>query len=87
MAFVYILKSLKTGQYYIGSTQDYSRRIEEHNKGLSFSTKPLRPLEIMLVQEFSTLSEARKVEFRLKRLKRRDYIEKIIKEGKVKKGA
>lgn len=74
---------MKTGKYYIGSTLNYEKRIEDHDKGFSFSTKSMRPLEVKLVQEYKTLSEARKIESRLKRLKRKDYIEKIVKEGKI----
>ena len=33
MYYVYILKSLKTGKFYIGHTDNLDRRIEEHNTG------------------------------------------------------
>ncbi|MEI6479299.1 MAG: GIY-YIG nuclease family protein [bacterium] len=33
MWFVYILKSLKDGRYYIGSTSDIEKRVERHNHG------------------------------------------------------
>jgi len=31
--YVYILRSLKTGRFYIGHTDDLARRMEEHNTG------------------------------------------------------
>jgi putative endonuclease len=31
--YVYILQSLKTGKFYIGHTNDLTRRVEEHNTG------------------------------------------------------
>ncbi len=37
--FVYILKSLKDGKYYIGSTADVVARLNFHNAGLQRSTK------------------------------------------------
>lgn len=39
---------------------------------------------MVLKQEYKTLKEARLVELKLKKLKRRDYVEKIIKEGYIK---
>ena len=35
-------------------------------------------------QEFPTIEEAKKVELKLKKLKRKDYIEKIVKDGYIK---
>lgn len=86
MSTVYILKSLVNGSYYVGCTDNIKRRFLEHNKGLVRSTKPLKPFHIMLTQEYNTLSEARKIEFRIKKLKRKDYIDKIIQDGIIKMG-
>jgi hypothetical protein len=41
-------------------------------------------LALAFSQEYQTLREARKIERKLKRLKRKDYIEKIIKDGYIK---
>mgnify|MGYP003453426984 FL=1 len=46
MFYVYILKSIKYDQIYIGQTDDLKRRIEEHNSGKSFHTKKYAPWEI-----------------------------------------
>lgn len=43
MYFVYILKSLKDGNFYIGRTNDLERRLGEHNRGRVRSTKSRRP--------------------------------------------
>lgn len=37
--YVYVLESLKDKDRYIGYTNNLKRRLEEHKKGLSFSTK------------------------------------------------
>jgi putative endonuclease len=37
--YVYILKSLKDGRYYIGSTSDVMARLKFHNSGLQRSTR------------------------------------------------
>ncbi|MGI5826770.1 MAG: GIY-YIG nuclease family protein, partial [Patescibacteria group bacterium] len=34
-AFVYILKSEKNGRFYIGSTSNFERRLDEHLNGRS----------------------------------------------------
>jgi len=85
MAFVYILKT-DSGKYYIGSTVNVQKRVQQHCSGSTPTTKRLGNPELIFSQEFLTLTEARKIERRLKRLKRRDYIEKIIKDGYIKIG-
>ena len=80
MPFVYILKS-SSGKYYIGSATDIDRRLKQHQTGHTHSTKRMGRLELVLSQECDQLEEARQIELRLKKLKRRDYIEKIIKDG------
>ena len=79
---VYILKSLKNKRYYIGSTDNINRQIIEHNNGLVTATKNIRPpLELIKLIPCSNITEARKSEYRLKKYKRRDIIEKVIKDG------
>jgi len=50
--FVYILRSLKDGKRYIGSTRDLDRRLTEHNSGLIKSTGSRRPLELLYYEVF-----------------------------------
>jgi len=83
MAFVYILQS-ETGRYYVGSTTDMAERLRHHAGGYTPSTRALGKMRLVLQQEYGTLSEARKVEGRIKRLKRKDYIAKIVKDGHIK---
>ena len=80
MQGVYFLQSLKNQRYYIGSTVDLERRFNEHKNGLVKATKYLRPLKIVFFQEYSSISEARKVEYKLKKLKNRNIVERIIDE-------
>jgi len=83
MAFVYILKSQKNNRFYIGSTIDVDNRFIKHQKGEVKATKNLRPLTLEFYQYFPTIKEAKIIEYKLKKLKRRDYIEKIIKDKKI----
>ena len=81
--FVYFLKSEVNGRYYIGSTNNVDRRLDQHNNGESKYTKLTKPFKLVFSQEYESLKKARQIEFKLKKLKRRDIIEKIIKEGHI----
>ncbi len=82
--YIYILKSKRDGRYYLGSTNDTQRRFLEHNLGKVYSTKRMLPFEFVFQQEFPSLRLARQIEIKLKKLKRKDYIEKIIEVGYIK---
>jgi len=47
MYYVYVLKSKKDGNFYVGYTSDLKKRVELHNKGHVKSTKFRRPLELV----------------------------------------
>lgn len=85
MSFVYILKSLKNGRYYVGSTSNLKRRIVEHNSGKSKYTSLSFPYELKFSQEYESLAFARKAEYWLKRQKDRNFLERIINEGIIEK--
>ncbi len=55
---VYILKSLKNEKYYIGQTADVEKRLLQHNKGLSRSTKPDAPWKVVYQEMFPSRREA-----------------------------
>ena len=80
MGYVYILKNL-AGGYYIGSTNNLDKRLKQHLSGHTYSTKRMSGLELVFSQSLDSLKVARRIEAKLKKLKRKDYIDKIIKEG------
>lgn len=82
---MYILKSLKNGSYYIGISKYPFQRLEEHNKGYVRYTRNLTPWNLVFIQRFESVEEARRVERALKKLKRKDILERIVKEGFIKK--
>lgn len=84
MCFVYILKSLRDGRYYIGSTTNIEKRLKHHKGGFTPSTKRFGGVELVFQQKYESLKNARYIEKRLKKLKRKDYLEKIIKDGYIK---
>ena len=78
MGYVYILKSTKNGKYYIGSTLDVNRRLQEHNSGKTSSLKHIRPLVVVFKKKYPTIKEARRIEYKLKRTKSKIILEQII---------
>ena len=72
------------GKFYIGSTNDLSRREYQHKNKHTHSTARMKNPKIIFTQEFDTLEIARKIELRLKKLKRKDYIQKVVKDGLIK---
>jgi putative endonuclease len=81
--YVYILKSLRNGRFYIGSTQDVEKRFIEHNTGKSEYTSKSCPWELVFKQKFETLTMAKKIEYWIKKQKDREIIYRIIKDGKI----
>ncbi|MBI2627106.1 MAG: GIY-YIG nuclease family protein [Parcubacteria group bacterium] len=61
MFCVYVLKSSKTGKYYIGQTNNLSERFNSHNKGKNASTKTGVPWNLAASKEFATRIEPMKV--------------------------
>ena len=76
--YVYILRSEKTGRYYVGSSADPWQRLAQHNAGKSRSTKPWAPWELVAADAFETASEARRLEMRLKAGRTRASIERFV---------
>jgi len=74
MFYLYILKSKKDNDLYIGSTNDLRRRLLEHNSGKCLSTKNRRPFEIKYYESYYNESDARKRESSLKKDGRALYI-------------
>jgi putative endonuclease len=62
MFYAYILKSLKDGTYYKGSTDNLQKRIKQHNSGKVKYTKGHLPYKLHYFEEFETRSEALKRE-------------------------
>jgi putative endonuclease len=75
---IYILRSLKTGKYYIGQTSNFEKRLEKHNKGEVKSTKNSRPWETIHLEEFQTRSDACKRELEIKKYKGGILFKKLL---------
>ncbi len=75
--YVYILFSQRTGRYYVGSTEDISRRLREHNAGRSLSTRAGVPWEVVHLEGCSKRSAAVLLENRIKSGGIRRYLEDV----------
>lgn len=45
--YVYLLESIKDGQWYTGYTKNLEKRLNQHNKGYNFSTKSRVPFRLI----------------------------------------
>jgi len=78
MAWLYILQSKSTGCYYVGSTNDLSRRLSEHGRAHSPATRGRGPWRLAYREEFASLLEARRREREIKRWKSSRMIAALI---------
>jgi putative endonuclease len=81
--YVYILKSIKDGSYYIGQTSNLKERLKQHNRGYSSFTKLRKPYELIYKNSFETRKEAVKKERELKKKKSKIWIDNFIIKNKM----
>jgi putative endonuclease len=62
MWYVYILRSKRDNQLYVGSTKHLERRMREHTNGECISTAKRRPLTLESYIAVTTEEKARKLE-------------------------
>ena len=65
MFYVYVLQD-DNSRLYKGMTNDLSRRLAEHLRGETKTTKNMRHPHIIYTQAFATFAEAREMELYLK---------------------
>jgi len=58
MYTIYILKSLKDNNLYIGCTSNLGKRLLAHNKGAVRSTKKRRPFKLIFKEEYQNKYQA-----------------------------
>ena len=62
MYYVYLLKSQKYEQTYVGFTSDLQRRLTAHNTGKSLHTSKFKPWTIVTYTAFASESKVRDFE-------------------------
>ncbi len=81
--YVYILQD-DNGRFYIGSTTNLERRLAQHTLKTTWTTARMKNARLVLTQGYPTILEARRIERRIKKLKRKDYIQKMVDDGYIK---
>ncbi|MBI5371387.1 MAG: GIY-YIG nuclease family protein [Sphingobacteriales bacterium] len=76
MYYVYVIRSEVDGRFYVGISENTEKRLEQHNKGMTFSTKGYRPWKVFFAEKFETRLEARKREVYLKSGVGKEYIKR-----------
>jgi predicted GIY-YIG superfamily endonuclease len=83
VGYVYILED-ELGTYYIGSSTNPDQRYKRHLSGFVHTTRRMRNPKTVFCQKFESIQLAKRIESKLKKLKRKDYIRKIIDDGYIK---
>ena len=76
--YTYVLVSLKDYRLYIGYTVDLRKRLEEHNTGKSFATKPRKPIKLIYYEACINKNDAENREDYLKSTIGRRYLSKRL---------
>ena len=66
MYYVYVLKSLKDGKFYTGSTNNLKLRLKEHNSGSEKSTSYRKPFKLVYYESCLNRRDALRREMYLK---------------------
>jgi predicted GIY-YIG superfamily endonuclease len=78
MAFTAYVLQNPDGRVYIGSTDDVSRRLSEHQTGLAGWTKSRGPWTLVYSEDFATRAEAMHRERQLKGGQGREWLKKML---------
>jgi putative endonuclease len=80
--YVYIVRC-RDGTLYTGWTKDIGKRIKAHNAGRGAKyTKPRLPVELVYTEQLETERQARRREYRLKHISRREKLSLIENGGR-----
>jgi len=72
--YIYVLESLKDQKHYIGYTNNLKKRLEEHKKGLNFSTAYRLPLQLIYFEGCRNMNDAKRRENYLKTTQGRRFL-------------
>jgi putative endonuclease len=75
---VYVLVSLKDGNFYLGLTSNLARRLDEHAQGRNTSTAPRRPFVLIHAEYYLAKADAERRELYLKTTKGRRTLKLML---------
>ena len=82
MYYVYYLNSRQyKDKYFVGYTENLKLRLEQHNKGLSASTKPYRPWELIFYEAYKSTKDAKRREMYFKTTKGRKTLKLMLQDS------
>ena len=76
--YMYILRSVSTGEHYIGSCANIEKRLTQHNSNKVRSTKNRGPFEVIHKESFDKKVDALKREKQIKQYKGGRPFKKLI---------
>ena len=68
----------KDGTFYVGSSNNLTRRLKEHDAGKNSHTKSRLPIKLVYKKEFNNITDARKFEYFIKRQRNKKFYLKLI---------
>ena len=75
---VYAIKSISRNYLYIGLTNNFERRLKQHNEGQNRTTKPYAPFILVLKEILPDRIKVREREKYLKSGMGREYLKSLI---------
>lgn len=78
--YVYVIQSEKNNELYVGYTKDLRKRLEEHNCGQNFSTKPYLPWQLIHYEAYLNEDDAKRREKYLKTSQGSRLLKRMLKE-------
>jgi len=78
--YVYVLRSLRDGHWYVGSTGDLRNRLKLHKSGAVRSTSPRRPFELIFYEAYLDERDAKRREAYFKSSKGKSSLKVMLAE-------
>lgn len=79
--YTYVLQGSTNGNFYTGATSDLKKRLKQHNDGLVFSSKHMRPLRLIYFEACLNKDDAYRRERYLKSGMGKRYLRNRLKGG------
>ncbi|MFN5183139.1 MAG: GIY-YIG nuclease family protein [Bacteroidota bacterium] len=86
MYCVYIIHSVKLNRFYIGTTDNFILRFEQHNNAVhknAFTAKGIPWTKFLVIENLNS-KQAFSVESHIKRMKSKQYIQNLVKYPEIK---
>ena len=78
MYFVYVIRSVGSGRYYVGYTNNLARRLDQHNANKTKSLVNKGPFEFVYTENYLSLADAVRRESQVKSYKGGVAFKKLI---------